>query len=314
MIKRLLDVLPKNLKVFVCFGGIYSIVIFVAMFFTSFSITSALLAFVLNIFSCCFFFFLEVLRKRLVTKRIRVLPILFSVAVVFLATILFSKMYDNDKGLSYVYSHQIEIETADQLLKYDGDYKNALITVNAESFSKTEYGVETVISGKGETEGETSGIWDDDDGIRDIITDRKVLYEYYVFPFDGEYFVAKISYDAVEHIKSQNGNFSLECLISAPNDSEQSICNVLCNDLRRVIYPVDVFDGESVEDYYEDLDTIKGNPSVLITVEYRNLFFERVYIATSFSVFVLGSASLLFIILYAPPMNPLPKKKKEKKA
>ena len=254
------------------------------------------------------FVLLEAVRYKLIMKKARIVPIIFAVIITTTFTISFFREYNSDNGFSAVFSKTTNIDHSISLKKQEGDYKNISINLNASAFVETDYWVEKVITPPSNIEGEHSGA--EGEGINNVISQRIILYTYYVFPFDGEYFVAKVS-ESGKKILEQGGDITINCLASSPTKTDKQACSAICSDVRSIIYSVDHFEGETNKGYYDDLKKIVGVDSVMLTIDSRNIFKERVTLSASLSGFISGLAFLLFMILFAPHMPKLPEKVSE---
>jgi hypothetical protein len=313
MIKKFLFGLSENVKKYIYLSGILTILVSVLILIFSFSFSVAGIVLFLGIvFSACFML-LEFLRNKLIQSKCRWIPIIVSICILFVGGVSFMVNYDFEKGMSYIFSRIDTITSSSELLEMNDDYQNISLVLDSDSVFRTSYKVEKIISqnDSGNESGTVSSIWDGDEWIDAVILERVVLYDYYVFPFDGKYFVAKISPEAYEEFFSSHGNVKIQCVVSAPSNAERQTCNSICSDIVSTLYSVDHFEGEGNVDFFEDLDEIKGEASVLLTLDIRNLFWERTLVSASLLCFILGISYILCMILYAPPMPPIQKNKKQ---
>jgi len=281
MLKNILNKLPNNLNKFIFFCIPFSVVFSLLVLFLSFSISAFLVAFAVSWVVGIIFFLLDYLKILFIKKKIRIIPIVVALVLITISTVAIVVRYDEARGLSAVFSKEKRITSADELLKCDGNYKNVVLSIDSDSFFKTEYRIEIITSDKNE-QNETSGIWDEDQWIDNVISNRELIYQYYVFPIEGKYFVAKVSADTIYRIENSSGAILINGLASSPNGSERKVCEDICKDITKILYSVDRFEGEESTDYFDDLDIIKGESTVLITVENRNLFFERTWIISRY--------------------------------
>ncbi len=308
IISKLFGQLNKNMKAFIVFYIALTILIPIIVLIVSFSFSAAFAVMGINFLTGLAFVLLDVVRCKLIMKKMRIVPIVFAVIITTAFTVAFFRGYNSENGFSAVFSKTKNVEHSIALKKQQGDYKNISINLNTSAFVETDYRVEKVVSNPSNTENENSVYGDDE--INNVISQRIVLYTYYVFPFDGEYFVAKVSENGKKILEQEN-DITINCLASSPTEKDKLACSAICSDIRSIIYSVDHFEGEDNTGYYDDLEKITGVDSVMLTIDIRNLFKERVTLSASLSGFALGLGFLLFMILFAPHMPKLPKKVSE---
>ncbi len=305
IVGRLFGMLKKNMKAFVVFHIALTVLVPIIVLMVSFSFSAAFAVMGINLLIGLGFALLEAVRYKLVMTKARIVPIILAVIITTAFSVAFFREYNLGNGFSAVFSKTTNINHSIALKKQQGGYKNISIKLNANAFVETDYWVEKVVTPPANTDGDHSGI--EGEGLNNIISDRIILYTYYVFPFDGEYFIAKVS-ESGKNILEQGGDITLNCLASSPSKTDKQACDSICSDIRTIIYSVDHFEGETNTGYYDDLEKIVGVDTVMLTIDSRNLFMERVTLSASLSGFALGVCFLLFMILFAPHMPKLPEK------
>jgi len=292
MIKNTYKKLSNVLKKYSIISLLITTFISLLVLIVSFSFFAFALVLVFGLITTLFFILLDYIKSKSENPRLKIMTVVISILVIFSSSVVFISKTNSEKSLYSVFSRQIKVDNSEKLLKMKND-QNIILTVDTETVFETKYVVEKVISEKG-SEDETSNVWDGDEWIDSVITDRIVLYYYCVFKLDDKYFIAKLSPEIFEQINKQSGKVTINCLAVKPNKSDLSVCNALCDDISTVIYPVDHFEGEGDKDFYEDLEKVVGEKSVIAVADSINLLKDRAHIAVSFLIF-LSSAIYVFL-------------------
>ncbi|MBO7254703.1 MAG: hypothetical protein J6V36_05320 [Clostridia bacterium] len=297
MIKNAYKKLSNVLKKYSIISLLVTACISLLILIVSFSFLAFALVLVFGIITTLFFILLDYIKSKSENSRIRITTVIIAILVIFSSSAFFIFKTNNEKSLYSVFSRQIKVDNSEKLLKMKND-QNIILTVDAETVFETKYIVEKVVSEKG-SEDDTSNVWDGDEWIDSVITDRIVLYYYCVFKLDDKYFVAKLAPEIFEQINKQDGKVTINCLALKPGKSDLSVCNAICDDISTVIYPVDHFEGEGEKDFYEDLEKVVGEKSVIAVADTTNLLKDRVHIAASFLIFISSAIYVFLSILFS---------------
>ena len=284
MIRRMFDKLTPDVWkkiyvslalsfVFAAFLGVItlSVLIFLAAFFSS------------NLI--CAVFWLLHFGGIAANKKIRIISALTAVFLVIGGVAGFLMTFDYDKGVSGFYSMKKKVETAEELSSMSAHFKNVSFTFDAGSFVKSDFTVEVIEQDGGE-----------DGGTMEIIG-RDVMYAYCLIDFDGKYFIVKADSKALSMLENASGDFEINGFVSVANESDMLTCSSIAGTVKEIIYPVDVFDGESTEDYYSDLEAMTAVDNVVIIFEGNNVDFTRLASSLAALTVVLGLTLLCYLIL-----------------
>ncbi len=297
MIKNAYKKLSNVLKKYSIISLLITACISLLVLIVSFSFLAFALVLGFGIITTLFFILLDYIKSKCDNSRVRITTVVIAILVIFSSSAFFIFKTNNEKSLYSVFSRQIKVDNSEKLLKMKND-QNIILTVDSETVFETKYIVEKVISEKG-SEDDTSNVWDGDEWIDSVITDRIVLYYYCVFKLDDKYFVAKLAPEIFEQINKQDGKVTINCLALKPEKSDLSVCNAICDDISTVIYPVDHFEGEGDKDFYEDLEKVVGEKSVIAVADTTNLLKDRVHIAASFIIFISSAIYVFLSIVFS---------------